>query len=234
MKAVILASLALGVVLAATSQTASCQGTFQNLGFESVSITPTGQRGFFPFAEVFPGWTGYQGTNQSSQAFYNGVSLGAALCSIIGRQSVWSNSVISGNYTAVLAAGEYPLANPTELLPAAIAQSGLVPSSTKSLRFRLGDLSNVGDLSVTFEGQTIPFYPLSAGANYAVYGGDLSMFAGVTGELRFTQRPITWPTAKAYIDSIQFSPDAIPEPGVLGLLALGGLLFAGRFRKRRL
>lgn len=216
------------LVLAATlTQLSSArgQGTFQNLGFEAVSIVPPNQSGFFTFVQVFPSWIGYAGTNQATQALYNGVSVGGALISLIGPYAPQSNSVVSG-YTAVLAAGS----DGSGLVSVAIAQSGLVPASAQSLRFSVGSASVVNvasDLSVTLDGQDLPFYFLATGPNYTTYGSDVSAFAGGLGELRFTERPISWPFAKAYLDNIQFSSEPIPEPDVLGLFGLGALVLGG-------
>lgn len=128
----------------------------------------------------------------------------------------------------MLAAGEY-----NGIVPAALAQSGLVPADAESLRFSLGSLSFVSDFSVTFIGQEVPFYALSAGPNYTLYGGDISAFKGLTGELRFTETPIMSPFSKAFLDDIFFSTQPIPEPSVFGLFALGALLFGWRWCGRR-
>src|SRR5437870_210517 len=63
----------------------SAQGTFGNLGFESaiVPYLPPGQSAFVEFTNVFPGWTGYYGTNVADSAIYNSISLGAAFASLI-------------------------------------------------------------------------------------------------------------------------------------------------------
>jgi hypothetical protein len=212
----------------------SGQGTFRNLNFEEANLvnppapaTPT----FVAFADAYPGWTGYVSTNQTGQAMLNGVSGGTALMSLVTPNTATggiyfgsSNDVISGTFTAVLAAGEF-----NGLVPVAIAQTGLVPLTSLSLRFSLGSHSYVSDLLVTLNGQEIPFFPLSTGTNYTLYGSDISAFAGLTGELRYTEQPISWPFAKAWLDDIFFSDQPIPEPSVLGLFALGALLLGWRF-----
>lgn len=213
---------------------ARAQGTFQNLNFESVNITPPSQREFFPFGDVFPGWAGYIGATQANLAFYNGVSLGAALNSIIGPYTPYdSNSVISGKFTAVLAAGVINPGPNSSLESVALAQRSMIPVSAQSLRFKLGQYSYVGDLEVAFGGQIIPFFPLTSGSNFTVYGGDISAFAGATGELRFTERPISWPFAKAYLDDIEFSPNPIPEPSGLLLWLLSSALLSLAYLRHR-
>jgi len=208
------------------------QGTFGNFNFENVNLVnppapalPT----LVLFNDAFPGWIGYAGTNQLTQTFNNGVSAGAALVTLItpnsGGASAWSNAVISGTYTAVLSAGEvFPGGGQGILAPAALGQTGLIPVDSLSLRFSLGSLSSVNDFAVTFNGQNVPFRALSTGPNYSVYGGDISAFAGSTGELRFSERPISQPFSTAFLDDIQFSNQPIPEPNVFCLFSLGALL----------
>ena len=208
------------------------QGSFQNLDFEAVNISPPNQNAFFPFSEVFPGWIGYIGTNQATQAFYNGVSLGAALSSVFNRSTGYSNWVISGNFTAAIAAGQDQIINnSSEIVSAAIAQTGPVPPSALSVRFRVGTASRVSDLRVTFNGQIIPIFPLASGSNFDVYGGDISAFAGLPGELRFTSHPISSPLSKTYLDNIFFSDQSIPEPSGIGVFALGTLLVSWRLAR---
>lgn len=217
----------------AFSLAAHGQGTFQNLGFEAAHDLPA-QNGFVPASIAMPGWTVILGTNQFPDVFCTGVSAGSALVSLIGRNtSGWSNSVISGNYTAVLAAG-VDLSYPHDsLFSAAISQTSLVPVSSQSLRFRLGSNSLVSNFLVTFNGQTVPFFPLATGPNYTTYGGDISAFAATTGELRFTERPISRFFTVAYLDGIQFSPEAIPEPPAFRLISFLALGFCiQRFRRR--
>jgi hypothetical protein len=76
---------------------------------------------------------------------------------------------------------------------------------------------------------------LQTGANYILYGADIHAWEGQTAELDFTafaQRPHIGDTY-LYLDSIQFSAQGVPEPGVLGLSALGALLVGWRGLARR-
>jgi len=215
------------------------QGTFQNLDFESANLPypnspqpPTA----VSFADAFPGWIGYAGINQLTTSFNNGVSGGSALVTLITPNTVslsLSNYVISGHYTAVLATGVNGIDPVPPFISAAIAQTGLIPLGTQSLRFSVGSLSAVSDLRLTLNGQNIPIFPLSAGSNYQVYGGDISAFAGLTEELRFTELAISFPFVFAYLDDIEFSSQAIPEPGVFGLFVFGALLLGWRLLRKR-
>jgi len=75
---------------------------------------------------------------------------------------------------------------------------------------------------VSLRGQNISLFAISTGSIYTLYGGNIpSGFAGNREQLIFS-------AAQGYfweIDDIQFSPSIVPEPGVAGLLGLGGLLF---------
>jgi hypothetical protein len=82
---------------------------------------------------------------------------------------------------------------------------------------------------VAFNGQNLSFQAIGAGANYTVYGADVSAYAGQTGELRFTA-PVQ---NTALLDNIQFSNLPVPEPGVFALSAFGALFLGWRTLGRR-
>jgi hypothetical protein len=206
------------------------QGTFQNLGFECpvLPLVPN-SFGFVAAADGTPGWTPYVGTNATA-LLYNNLYLGTAVVDLIGPE--WTNSpiVIDGSYSVVLQAG---LGNSpgspggvaqTEV---SIRQTGLVPLGTQSILFKAQ--AGYLPLSVTLAGQSIPFFAMGTGSNYTLYGGDISAFGGQTAELRFTALP---PNDNWTIDSIEFSSQAVPEPSVLTLFALGSVLFTWRFLRQ--
>jgi hypothetical protein len=227
--------LAVCTLLLTLSFDGRCQGSFQNLDFESANVPyPTSGVSGYPFAEVLPSWTGYLDTNQAAGAVYNGVSGGGTLTSLVTADTTYPNDgrVIAGRFTAALSAGYYGLSNPI-LAPAAIAQTSLTPVTAKSLTFAAFFLGTQGDLAITLDGVNIPFVALGAGPNYTIYGGDVSALAGLTGELRFSERPISNPSATVFLDNIQFSDQPIPEPGTVALLGLGASLLAFRLLWRR-
>ena len=206
------------------------QGTFQNLGFEAanVPVLPAGQPAFINVTDALPGWTAYIGTNQATQVAYNGVSLGGAVVGLVDlHTSFFSNNVIAGNFTANLYPGYYPPDAADD--SAAIAQTGLIPGAARSLLFDAND--HISQLVVTFNGQNLPFFLLSTSSNFQTYGADISGFAGVSGELRFTQQPIFAEFPIVWLDNIRFS--SIPEPCTVSFLALGALLLGGRVLGRR-
>jgi hypothetical protein len=224
------------LVLAHLTTAAHGQGTFRNLDFESATVPYTPDAGgFLPATNVFPAWTAYFGANQATQVLYNGISLGGVMASLVTQYTTNNglypgNHVIGGRFTAVLSAGSDFSGGPSPA-PAAIAQSGLTPAGALSLRFAASAL--VGDLAISLDGVNIPFFALAAGSNYVTYGGDISALAGLTGELRFTEQPISSPFSTIFLDSIQFSDQPIPEPGVVALSALGAVLLTGHLMRRR-
>jgi hypothetical protein len=203
---------------------ASGQG-FVNFDFEGANLP------IFPapasptqvsFTDAFPGWTGYIGTSQATLAFDNGISAGSAAMSLITPNTGnfgLSNRVVGGFYTAILSSGSNPQ-NISQIIPAALAQTGPVPVGTESLIFKLGSSSQFEGFSVTFNGQNLVLVPLLAGPNYEMYGADVSAFAGTTGELRFTEAPTSSLFNHAFLDDIQFSAQVVPEPNILSLCGL--------------
>jgi hypothetical protein len=128
--------------------------------------------------------------------------------------------VIQGRYRVYL-----QRSSPVPTANAAIAQSGTVPTTALSVRFY--SASGWGTPAVYFSGRLLTATVLGSGPNGSeLNGADISSFAGQFGELRFEGGGI--------LDNIFFSPQAVPEPGVLALLALGGVLLGWlRGRNRR-
>lgn len=179
------------------------QGTFQNLNFEQVNTS-------FPISVT--GWTIYSGT-----VFYNDASLGGAAVSIHSAQSLFFQP-LQGNYSVFIQGSS--AGPPTS---AAIGQTGQIPVNSLSIRFWADPRS---DLQVSFGGVTIPVIRLTTTANYDVFGGDISIFAGQSAELRFTGLA----NSGGYFDNIQFSTQQIPEPSTLTLFGFGALLLGYRPR----
>jgi hypothetical protein len=196
-------------LLAAARQQGCAQGTFQNLNFESplLPLVPDGA-GMVPITNAMPGWAGYTySTSPDSRVVYNDISIGSASIDFLGPGSGYQP--FEGNYF-VLVQRSFDLST----IPA-IAQLDTVPSSAESLRFWA-----YGTFSVSFGGQQIPVSALASTSAYTIYGGDISSFAGQTDWLRFQ--------GGGFLDNIQFSNLAIPEPAVFTLLTLGASLVAWR------
>jgi hypothetical protein len=226
-------------VLAHLGISAQAQGAFQNLGFEQANLVPVSPNAV-QFAPAFPGWSGFIGGVQPSGALYNNLTLDTAAISILDHG--WPNpfggpgGLIQGNFTALLIAGlssTLPGAQPVNVT---LAQTGWVPVNTESLEFKAYTYSTSPSESfvVTLGGQTLSLIPLESGGNYTLYGADVHGFAGQTAELDFTviaEQP-HMNNEYLFLDSIQFSPQAIPEPGIFGLSALGALLLAWHLQSR--
>ena len=93
------------------------------------------------------------------------------------------------------------------------------------------DEQNQGSFAVTVGGESINMVPLQNFANYTLYGGNVSAWAGQDTTLRITQLapPLNQGGAALSVlelDDIVFSPAAVPEPRPLALTCIAGLLFA--------
>ena len=216
---------------------ASAQQQFQNLDFESATVTPTQSGGPVPVSEGLPDWTVYFGSEQQSQVLYNYAYLSLATVDILGPgwgPNVDQPEIIGGQSSVYLQSGM----NPNDGTPtsASIAQTGALPANAESLQFKAWQTFG-GPFSVSFAGNNLPLVLLStaqapSGQQYDVYGADISAYAGQTGQLEFTE--LLAPNSSGLsllLDDITFSTSSAPEPSSALLAALGGLLFA-IFRRR--
>jgi len=200
--------LVIQVILSVTSYG---QSTFQNLDFESAFILPGQLPGLVSAAEAIPAWAPYIGT-QGTAVLYDDPTTGQAAVNLLDAPQ---QAIIEGSYTVLLQGGLGPYAG----AETSIRQTGQVPAGTQSIRFKADP--GFGPLSVSLAGQSVPIFVVGAGSNYTLFGGDASAFAGQTVELKIGVLPSNnyW-----LIDSIEFSNLAVPEPGTVALLTLGGVL----------
>jgi hypothetical protein len=169
--------------------------------------------GLLQVADAVPGWTVSPGV-----VYYNTVSIGGAIIALEDTNAPGGvPHPIQGNYS-VLLEGSIPAAATS----ASIGQTGTIPDTMQSLTFYLGNA--FGTLQVSFNGHNIPYNAIGNGANYTIYGADISGYAGQTGQLLFTA-PVN---NAGLLDYIQFSSTAIPEPSSLALGTLGALLLGFR------
>jgi len=200
------------------------QGTFQNLGFESAHnipvFDPQGHPWTMPASDALPGWTCYIGANQTGSAWYNDVALDSAALGILSSLSPYPPSgFVQGQYCLSLQTSTAFTSPP--FTPASVGQTGQLPADAQSIRFR-----GTVPFPVSFAGTVIPLSVLSSQAGYNIYGGDISQFAGLTGELRIRSFGHF-----GYLDGLTFSSQPIPEPASVSLFVMGlGLLY---LRSRR-
>lgn len=209
------------VSLLAFAESGFAQG-FTNLDFESANLppVPSGQYGgAVPISDALPGWTGYINGSQVKTILQNNLLVGGSSIDILGPD--WNTTgIIEGNYTVLLQGGS------PATYSAAIAQTNLIPVTARSLEFKSNSSSSSQPLAVTIGGQPISLIPLLTTSTYTLYGGNISAFSGKTEELRFTALGAS--SLYFSIDSMVFSSEVVPEPGVLVLFVLGSLVLGLR------
>ena len=201
------------------------QGTFQNLNFESAVLVPiSGNPTTVQFGPAFPGWTGYFGLGVLSPTFpanYNNINVGSIGLGLLDQNSPFGGSI--SNLTAVLQSST--LNGSPDL---ALAQTGMVPGGTLSLRFDATTFNP--NFVVSLNGQPLSLSVLQDFGTYKEYGANIASFGGQTAELRFTKLRAS---GDLYFDNVSFSPIAVPEPRSWALLGLGSVLFCCAARRRR-
>jgi hypothetical protein len=201
---------------------ATAQGTFQNLSFEKANLPylPPGQFGDRVSASnALPGWTVYGGYTYPD-VLYNNEALDSASISILTTNYLYGvPDLASGTYYVKLRGASY---DPT--LTSAIGQTAQIPVSAISLL-----LDGYYSPTVTFAGISIPMVEIGPrrGPYASSYGADISAFAGQVGELRFS--------GFSYFDNIRFSSQPIPEPStlLLAMVGVGVIYFRSKCATRR-
>jgi hypothetical protein len=191
------------------------QGTFQNLNFEQANPVIVVGSPYYPYevtaASALPYWTVSYGGVQQSQILFNDSGAGGTLVDLVGTGAVYAPQPIDGNYSVYLQGGGTASA-------ASISQSGTIPSGTQSLLFEAEP--GHGTLDVFVGTQMVPFMALATGANYTLYGANISAWAGQTEQLTFSALEDLSVDNNWEVDDISFSPSAVPEPGTLALMLM--------------
>lgn len=214
-----------------TTRILSGQG-FVNLDLQSASVSDSTSSGtFVSISDAIPGWTGYLGDSQQATVLYNALAVGSANLALLKTNNSLEIQIPAGStYLVVLQAGYN--GGPANV-SASIAQTGWIPSTANSILFT-ASFPYASGWQLMIGGQVIPVSLMGIIGNYGNYTADVSSFAGQVEELRFVALPGSGPTVNLYLTSITFSSIAVPEPNVLSLSALGGLLLAWRrWRKPR-
>ena len=205
----------------------NAQMNFQNFDFESAAFVPVPgdplQR-FYPSAAL-PGWTGYVGANPLDAVLYNGTYISSSGMAILGSDYVggFPGRALDGRFSLLLEAGAY-LDHPAPA-DVSLSQNGLVPDDARSLRFVAR--STVGaSFAVSLGGVNLSLISFPAATNSTrIYAADVSTFAGSAAPLKFTvfSPGLSDPPGMLLLDSIEFSPTAVPEPSTWALISLGGI-----------
>jgi hypothetical protein len=226
------------------------QGDFQDLDFESATlspVTPNGPVVFVPISSALPGWSASIGGVSVTEVVQNNCTLGQASIDIfgpnypvVGQESPFGQGTIDGNYTVFVQSG----ANPQDEemgVNASIWQTGTIPADAQSLEFKAWTYLSSGAFSVSFDGDSLSPVVLSSTMNlYGIplieYGANIAPYAGQTGELEFTSIFNYHAPSWTELDDIGFSTVAVtPEPNTLALVVMGGLALAARsWRKKGL
>jgi len=193
------------------SQRCHSQGAFVNLDFEHPFLPLIPVNSQVPITKAMPGWTGYIGGVQISNVIFNTIGTGSSGIDFQGPGSL--QPILQGQYTVGMGPGQQGFTT-------AIGQTGTLPSNIQSLTFYIHPGSG---FSVTFAGQQISLVTVGNTSVATIVGGDISAFAGQTGQLLFQ--------GGGELDNIQFSTSPIPEPSCLALFGVGAMLI-GFFRLR--
>jgi hypothetical protein len=191
-----------------------CAQEFRNLDFDDgVIVHPEGGAFYATVSEALPGWSAFRDDGQPmSSIFYNSLALSFASVSIHDSMSPIFPP-IEGRFSIYLSGG-------FSLGPfgVAVSQIGTIPFDSKAIIYKGRGTERI-DLS--FNGETLPTINLLSTTEYSYLGADISAFAGMTGDLRFQARPLI---GYGEIDSIFFSPVAVPEPSTYALGICGVFL----------
>jgi hypothetical protein len=218
------------LIVGATCSVAA-QGTFQNLDFESATLSPVPPGSYMvyvPVSSALPGWTAYIDSVQQTQVQQNAYDTGLAVIDIFGPNypaagmPPFSPGVIDGNYSVFLQAGDLPEGGTVNV---SIAQTGAVPVGSQYLEFDAWLGLPYAQFTVSFDGVNLSPVALGSGPNNSIlYGANIAPYAGQAGTLAFTAVYPPLGSSWVGLDDITFS--ATPETSPLVLTGIAGVLFA--------
>ena len=189
--------LVTGLLLLACATARVVAAPFVNLDFEQATVPP-GTMDFISTANGFPEWTVRHGSTVLTTVNYNQAGLGGPFAALYDqRDDNLGIPVLQGLYVAIMGGG-----------PLSFGQVGDIPANAKSVRFLSEGHRPPPD--VTVNGVLIPVVRLSRTSTILddidTYGGDITLFAGTTSDVRF-HRPfaggITSLNRSARISNIQ-------------------------------
>jgi hypothetical protein len=212
------------ILILVAAQDAKAQG-FENLNFESANIAGYSPNSSdVPISAALPGWSGFYGSSQASEVWYDGISIGGAMISVIDDNAP-AFAPLQGNFSAFLFGG-----GGIAGLSASISQTATISAGTQSITMDAWEYD--ASPIVAINGLAINMIPLQTFANYTVYGGTVpTADVGPSVTLSFTDpAPATGGPSMFELDNISFSTNVVasPEPNMAALTAIGGLLFGAR------
>jgi hypothetical protein len=214
LKAILIAGLLLA---AAAVPGRVAAAPFVNLDFEQAVVpagTPPSQS--FIAGAAFPGWTPRIGSVIQTTVYYDEAGIGEPALVIYDNESVAGLGFVplmQGQRGAIL------IRDPSSDIGGSLSQFGDVPSDARSLRL-LADTFRARP-KVTLGGQDVPLTLLSVSGAFGdigLYAGDVTAMAGETLELRLGSSGAVSP-----IDGLAFSPQPVPEPACMLLIASSGV-----------
>lgn len=199
------------------------QGAFQNLAFEAATVSQSQVLGVVNSTDALPGWNVYFGTSgPQAQMDFGAMIVGSPSPWVVlfGTNNIGDGGSIEGDFSVYLTGQQVAFPGEGDSPAGSINQTGLVPANAESIFFKAQP--GTASFVVSLDGQNIPLGDLATGPNYTLFGGDISAFAGQDSELAFTAGNLGtgW-----NLDSIEFSPEAVPEPSTWALLIAGSGLF---------
>jgi hypothetical protein len=200
------------VLLLQTLAACQAQGTFRNLNFELARVSAaTSPATRVSASEALPFWRAFINGNAQADILYNGRE------TISGSEIILfaadSGLPIEGNYSIDIFSGGTG--------NSAISQSGTVPSTARSILFKTGLPGPGGAPTLTLNAEVVSNVLLERTQNYALYGADITRYAGTEVNLMFASIRPPGGASGFLLDSIEFSAIAVPEPNVPELLFLG-------------
>jgi len=213
---------------------------FQNLDFESGALYFPNPFEFPPplYSDVLPGWTVRFGTNVQPAANCNAFILDYPAVSLVSTGGFFDSYVIDGTRSIYLQATDPSNAGGPNTI-VSITQAGTIPLGANSLIF---DARNQwhdsfpvepGPFVLSLEGVSLALNIIASDGPDRTYAVDVSSWAGQTVELSIGVEPssawggVIW-EGWAVIDSIQFSPEVVPEPRSCAVLVTAGILICAR------
>lgn len=215
--------LAMAGVVVASVAAGARSAAFVNLDFESATVVSQNPNfGFLEWNLAVPGWQHNSGADLGI-VYYGGPHLGqTGWYMLFDSQSPTHapGTQLAGNYSVGFINGLRINGTQSSFQQNFLSQTGDISADAKSIR-----LLARGPFNVFVGGNRILM--LSLGGN--AYGGDISMYGGMTSELKIVNTSVY--NDPLMFDNIEFSPVSIPEP--VSLAAVLATLAPMRARGRR-